>query len=295
MRPTFCLLASLCALPARGQVFVAPPATRPIVVETSVEKAKRLIKAGRYDEALASVRPDADRGDRDAQTVMGFLYTWGLGVAKDKGQAFDWYRKAALQQQPVAQFELAFLYINNPARQGSFDETIKWLRMAADNGHTEAQFWLGTYELSGGIGAGPNPYRDVKDGLLWLERATRQQGRFAPSSEALGTLGFYYLGGFPAIGVAPDLKKGLDYLERGARLGDIQAQEHLAEYFSPQEPRKAYVWGRLLSRRKNCDPYFVKLGDKVVAAASALLTDAEKAVIAQQAEEIEKGYDGRNR
>ncbi len=46
---------------------------------------------------VESVRRDAERGDPDAQYLLGNLYATGRGVSKDYSQTVRWYRKAADQ------------------------------------------------------------------------------------------------------------------------------------------------------------------------------------------------------
>ncbi|MBS1184664.1 MAG: Sel1 repeat, partial [Proteobacteria bacterium] len=42
----------------------------------------------------------AERGDPEAQMKMGWAYEKGDGVEKDEKLAVEWYRRAALQNEP---------------------------------------------------------------------------------------------------------------------------------------------------------------------------------------------------
>src|SRR3990172_1782513 len=54
-------------------------------------------RQGDYAVAMNRWRPLAEAGNADAQTNVGLLYSQGKGVAADPAEAFEWYRKAAVQ------------------------------------------------------------------------------------------------------------------------------------------------------------------------------------------------------
>ncbi len=49
------------------------------------------------DDAVASLRAAAERGDADAQYELGLMYLEGLGVKQDNAEAYAWIRTAAAQ------------------------------------------------------------------------------------------------------------------------------------------------------------------------------------------------------
>ncbi len=49
------------------------------------------------DDAVASLRAAAERGDADAQYELGLMYLEGLGVTQDNAEAYAWIRTAAAQ------------------------------------------------------------------------------------------------------------------------------------------------------------------------------------------------------
>jgi hypothetical protein len=67
------------------------------------------------------------------------MYTSGLGVAKNDEEAVSWYRKAAEQGLPEAQFELGTLYSVGRGVTRDSAEAIFWYRRAAAQGHPDAQ------------------------------------------------------------------------------------------------------------------------------------------------------------
>ena len=49
---------------------------------------------GDYERALREFRPLAEQGVAPAQTNLGVMYYFGLGVPEDYTKAIWWYRKA---------------------------------------------------------------------------------------------------------------------------------------------------------------------------------------------------------
>ena len=64
---------------------------------------------GDYATTFAETRPLAERGDADAQYMLGFLYERGEGVARDLTRAYAWYGLAARQGDAFAAQALAEL------------------------------------------------------------------------------------------------------------------------------------------------------------------------------------------
>ena len=63
-------------------------------------------QAGNYKAALAEWRPLAQAGNARAQNFLGFMYDNGEGVLEDDLEAVKWYRLAAEQGNPKAQYGL---------------------------------------------------------------------------------------------------------------------------------------------------------------------------------------------
>ena len=65
----------------------------PGVVTVPGDEAQAAYSAKDY----ARVRLLAEEGNAEAQDDVGFMYESGRGVAKDRAQAVEWYRKSAAQ------------------------------------------------------------------------------------------------------------------------------------------------------------------------------------------------------
>ncbi len=95
-------------------------------------------KSGQYTEAVAGLRPYAEKGDALAQLTLGNMYKNGLGVPKDLEQAADWYRKYAMQGDADAKFNLAVMYLRGDGVTGDKTQALDWLKDAAAQGHRQA-------------------------------------------------------------------------------------------------------------------------------------------------------------
>src|SRR5213593_1942039 len=65
--------------------------------------------ARRLPEAFRILAPLAEKGDRDAQVIMGLRFFHGMDGKTDLRLARKWYAKAAEQGDPEAQVELGLM------------------------------------------------------------------------------------------------------------------------------------------------------------------------------------------
>jgi hypothetical protein len=70
----------------------------------------------------------------------GIIYEEGHGVTQDFAAAVTWYRRAADQGHPDAQFYLACMHDFGKGVPLDSIAAAQWLTKAADQGHTDAQF-----------------------------------------------------------------------------------------------------------------------------------------------------------
>jgi len=83
----------------------------------------------------------AERGDAEAQFMLGVYYHKGMGGTMDEESAIRWYRKAAEQGHSEAQFALGVCYDNGQGVAADGVEAYKWLLLSGAYG----------YEPTGGI------------------------------------------------------------------------------------------------------------------------------------------------
>jgi TPR repeat protein len=98
---------------------------------------------GNYATALRLLRPLADGGDVQAQSILGLMYYHGRGVEADDLEALKWFRLAAHQGDPRAQFNLAVAYAEGHGVPQDYAEAVTWYRRAASQNHAQAQYNLG--------------------------------------------------------------------------------------------------------------------------------------------------------
>jgi uncharacterized protein YbaP (TraB family) len=67
---------------------------------------------GDYAKALEIWLGQAEKGDKEAQFYLGYLYDSGQGVKENNATAASWYSKAAVKGQSSAQFNLAAMFVN---------------------------------------------------------------------------------------------------------------------------------------------------------------------------------------
>ena len=72
------------------------------VVRADFPAAVAAYDQGDYATTFAESQPLAERGDAEAQYMLGFLYARGEGVGRDLVHAFLWYSLAAWQGDKIA-------------------------------------------------------------------------------------------------------------------------------------------------------------------------------------------------
>ena len=100
-------------------------------------------------EIFKEIRQAAEQGNAMDQLLLGHLYRFGKGVAKDDAEAVKWIRKAAEQGLAEAQDQLGHMYSLGKCVEKDHTKSIKWYRKAAEQGHAEAQFSLGGKYMDG--------------------------------------------------------------------------------------------------------------------------------------------------
>jgi len=130
-------------------------------------------ESGRYAQALQLLTPLANESNSQAQFRVGMMHYHGQGVAEDEKLAVFWLRKAAVQGNLEAMFELgnAFLLGNQTAKlvPEPDREAALWYFQAASAGHAEAQYHLGLLFL-----AGKGVMESRKEAMNWFRKAAAQ-------------------------------------------------------------------------------------------------------------------------
>ena len=89
-------------------------------------------KASKEDvDALQKLKSDAERGDPNAQSVLGEVYY----RAQDYQNAFAWFRKSAQQGYAAGQYNLGVMYMEGSGTAKDAGESVKWFLKAAEQRH----------------------------------------------------------------------------------------------------------------------------------------------------------------
>lgn len=131
-----------------------------------LDSAKRAYEQKDYVTAYQYAAPLADKGNTDAQVLIGRLYLTGRGVVKDPDMAIKWFSTAAARGNADAEFMLGSMYL---LPRSNVSEGLKWVRLSAEQGNQDAQLLLGKTYMDGL----PELPRDTVQGDMWLRLAAK--------------------------------------------------------------------------------------------------------------------------
>lgn len=139
---------------------------------------------GDYATALSQWQPLAEQGNPSAQSGLAVMYSGGLGVTQNYGEAARWYRAAAEQGDARAQYDLGVMYEKGLGVPLDYTQMVSWYRAAAEGGYPAAQYHIGQSYLSG-IGVP----RDYVQAHKWFNLAAAQGYQDAAESrDAVGVI-----------------------------------------------------------------------------------------------------------
>ncbi|MBM3524667.1 MAG: hypothetical protein FJX57_17110, partial [Alphaproteobacteria bacterium] len=175
---------------ARARLEAAPPA-----LGSSATRAEAAAMTRRATTRLQQPSPDlgqvaaelaqaAERGDPDAQYLLGVSDALRPADRRDPASALDWLARAAVQDHARAQFALGQAYadgIGTPVESGWAN---LWFERAARRGHHDAAFHLALRLIAGeGLPADP---REAYKWLLVAERGGHREAARYRSALARG-------------------------------------------------------------------------------------------------------------
>jgi tetratricopeptide (TPR) repeat protein len=168
----------------------------------------------KFTDAVEAYRKDAERGNAQAQSNLGWMYRNGKGVVQDDIQAVNWYRKAAEQGNAQAECNLGWMYEVGRGVEKNYEESIAWYRKSAENGYATAQSNLGLmYQYARGV------VQDNLRAVYWYRKAA-EQGH----ARAEYNLGWMYENG---KGVVQDTVQARSWYRKAAEQGDVDAIKRL--------------------------------------------------------------------
>ena len=82
-------------------------------------------------------------------SLLGWYYSMGIGVARSDGIAFHWDRLAAAQDQKFAENDLGYFYLNGRGVAKDPGIAALWFRRSAEQGVAVAEWRLGMLYIEG--------------------------------------------------------------------------------------------------------------------------------------------------
>lgn len=134
------------------------------------EEGKELYDAEKYTQAIAKLKPAAEKGHKKAQYFMGRCYDKGYGVTENDQVAFSWYMKAAKQGHAKSQYQVGKCYKDGEGVEKDKKTAFSWFQKAAAQDNGKAQLALGKAYMKGkGVAA------DQAKAKQWLKRAVTNE------------------------------------------------------------------------------------------------------------------------
>jgi len=200
-------------------------------------------RRGDYATALSLLRPLADQGNATAQDGLGSLYEQGRGVARDDGQAVQWFRKAAEQGLATGENDLGFMYSQGRGVAKDDAQAVLWYRKAAEQGLAIGENNLGfMYREGRGV------TRDDAAAVQWFSKAAAQG-----NARGQTNLGYMYEQG---RGVPKDETQAVTWYRKAAEQGDAVGQNQLGVMYESgrgvgKDDAQAVLWYRKAAEQGN--------------------------------------------
>ncbi|WP_244643940.1 tetratricopeptide repeat protein [Alsobacter metallidurans] len=261
----------------------APETAAPATPAQPLDVAYGAYQRGLYITAFreATKRIAEDPNDAAAMTLLGELYSAGLGVAQDWTKAAEWYRLAAGRGDPNAAFALAMLKLDGKGTPRDAAEGRRLLESAAD-AVPDAAYTLGLmllqenkaesdkravqlfrdaadagdadgeYALAVVLRDGRGVPRDNAQAAAWMGRAARDRNVSAQVE--------YGIMLFNGDGVRKDETAGAKMFLSAAEQGNPVAQNRLARIYAagrglPKNPVEAAKWHAIATNQGIKDPW----------------------------------------
>lgn len=199
VKPTAIIVLALLAV-------AAPAVSADLTTAAAAWQAEDFVKAYEELKVLA-----ADQ-DADALFLLGLMHDRGLGVPRDKAEAFFWYRAAAAQGHEVSRSAIGSMHLLGSGAPKDHDRAAVWFRDASERGNVIGQYNLGVaFHTGSGVG------RDYERAAHWYRMAAERglaDGQFQLAS-------MQFLG----QGIAPDYVDAYYWFTRASEGGRADAAE----------------------------------------------------------------------
>ncbi len=232
-------------------------ASYPDIARFEFQLGRALLAVDLYPQAFEQFQKAADKGYGSAMVLLGIMYQYGYGIARDDKLAAEWYHKAAETGDAFAMTQLGLAHQKGEGVAPDYQEAFEWYhkaieryRKAADKGEAVAMTVLGSmYEEGIGVGA-----PDDKEAIEWYRKAANKG-----YIDAMYRLGDMYKEG---KGVAQDDKeadewyrRAIEWYRKAADSGNSMAMADLGNMYKAgkgvaQDDKEADEWYRKAEKAK---------------------------------------------
>lgn len=133
-------------------------------------------------EGFNAIKVLAEKGEGQAQYLLGACYFEGLGCTQNFQEALTWYQKATEKGSAAASSQIGLIYAHALGVQKDPEKAFEYNKRAAELGDPDAQHNLGNAYLNG-RGASRNP----EEALKWFLKAVRSE-----NSESMTCIALIY-------------------------------------------------------------------------------------------------------
>jgi uncharacterized protein len=136
------------------------------VVAAPIDDAGDAYNKSVYVQAIRLFRPLAEKGNSDAQAMLGMMYLKGEGTTRSYPDAMKWLLLASSQGNTGAFNNLGAMHFNGDGVTKNYPEAARLFRQSAIKGDKYGQTSLGSMYLNGhGVD------KDAKEAVKWFRLA----------------------------------------------------------------------------------------------------------------------------
>jgi TPR repeat protein len=118
------------------------------------------------EETIQLLAPEAEHGDGEAAALLGEMYLYGRGVARDYQAARKWLEAAAKDGRADALYNLGAIYDKALGVDRDARRAMEWFTLAADQRDADAQLNLALFYIRG-----DGVPKDIAAAEQWLQRS----------------------------------------------------------------------------------------------------------------------------
>ncbi len=186
-------------------------------------------KAFEHSQIREQIEDLGTNGDIIAQTMMGYIFYFGIQQPLDPHESLTWFQRSA-DKCPIAQTFIGHIYRKGFEGIANMYEAFTCYKKAANKDYAPAQFMLGIMCFYG-LGT----EQDFSTAIKWYEKAAEKDYPAAQTQ-----LGYLYRHGLDTVedydlaqawiekGLPQDFNKALYWFNKATQLGDPTAQTNLA-------------------------------------------------------------------